>query len=219
MTAVTPSRLLWLLYPSCASLSPSWPWSWPTSSSLLLLSRPSSPVWPGNAGGAAVVSEWIFRPFSPAWPCLSRRAFPYWCLSCSFAWTSSRKPRLCAALFCPSSHPLASKKETSEHGWRIFSVLGSSHPGTFAKRCHTTAQIHKRELELRRFWFTDANRRLVPISELYIVSRKNTNGKQHIPSSVTSCQTRQRMRIDCDGEIVTCGWRPWIKNVFVSSLM
>ena len=52
----------------------------------------------------------------------------------------------------------------------------------------------------------------VTISELYAVSRSNMNGKQPLSTSVTSCLTRQRMRIDCNA-IVTSGWRPWIKNV------
>ena len=48
---------------------------------------------------------------------------------------------------------------------------------------------------------------------LKCLSRNNTNGKQPLLTSVTSCQTRQRMRIDCKAGIVTSGWRPWIKNV------
>ena len=57
----------------------------------------------------------------------------------------------------------------------------------------------------------------VTISELY-VSRNNTNGKQPLSKSVTSCQTRQRMRIDCNAEIVTSGWCSWVKNVRAGDL-
>ena len=42
----------------------------------------------------------------------------------------------------------------------------------------------------------------------------HTNGKQPLVTSV-ACQTRQRMRIDCNAEIVASGWRPWIQNVRV----
>ena len=52
----------------------------------------------------------------------------------------------------------------------------------------------------------------VTMSELYIVSRDNTNGKQPLLTSVTSCQILQRMRIDCNAETVASGWRPWIKK-------
>ena len=52
----------------------------------------------------------------------------------------------------------------------------------------------------------------VTISKLYIVARNNTNGKQALLSAVTLV-LRQRMRIDYNAEIVTSGWRPWIKNV------
>ena len=53
----------------------------------------------------------------------------------------------------------------------------------------------------------------VTILQWYIVSRNSTNGKQPPLTSVTSCQTRRLMRIDCKAEIVTSTWRPWIKNV------
>ena len=59
----------------------------------------------------------------------------------------------------------------------------------------------------------------VTISELYIVSRNNTNGTQPLLTSVTSCQTRQRMRMDCNADIVTSGWRTWTKNVCAVALL
>ena len=56
-------------------------------------------------------------------------------------------------------------------------------------------------LEHRRFWFTDANRKSL-FRNNSLLSR-------------AWLQTRQRMRIDYDAEIVTSGWIPWTKNVCV----
>ena len=47
-----------------------------------------------------------------------------------------------------------------------------------------------------------------------IFDSRMPTGKQPLLTSITSCQTRQLMRIDYKAEIVTSSWRPWIKSVY-----
>ena len=54
---------------------------------------------------------------------------------------------------------------------------------------------------------------------IIFVSWKNTNERQPLLTSVTSCQTRQRMRIDCDAEIGDFRLTSVNKRLYLNSLI
>ena len=64
----------------------------------------------------------------------------------------------------------------------------------------------------RRFWFTDPTRKSLFRNNILSHGTTRTENSQ-FSRPWLQFQTHQRMRIDCNTEIVTSGWCPWIKNV------